>query len=138
MIYKQNLWVGVGFQKGISQELINSSIKKVFDEHELVYAHIAGIATIDNKASEIALLKFCQLEKFPLRTFSAELLNRVFVPNPNHNIIKLMGTSSIAEASAILAAGERRSEEIKLLVSKQIFRLPEIGLSLTIAVAKSS
>jgi hypothetical protein len=51
-----------------------------------------------------------------------------------------MGTSSIAEASAILAARETTSKEIKLsqlLVPKQILRLPETAVSVTIAVAKS-
>lgn len=48
-----------------------------------------------------------------------------------------MGTSSIAEASAILAARETTSEGIKLLVPKQILRSPETAVSVTIAVAKS-
>jgi cobalamin biosynthesis protein CbiG len=57
-------------------------------------------------------LEFCNLEKLPLKTFSAELLNNVFVPNPNNTITKLVGTSSVAEASAILAASEITSTEI--------------------------
>lgn len=137
MVDKENLWVGVGCQRGISQKLIHTAIKQVFEEYQLTYTHIAGIATIDKKASEIALLEFCQLEKFIFKTFSPELLNNVFVPNPNHHIIKYMGTSSIAEASAILAARETTSEGIKLLVPKQILRSPETAVSVTIAVAKS-
>ena len=140
MVDKQNLWVGVGCQRGISQGLIKAAIEKVFQEYQLVYNEIAGIATIDKKASEIALLEFCQLEKFIFKTFSPQLLNNVFIPNPNHNITKFMGTSSIAEASAILAARETTSKEIKLsklLVPKQILRLPETAVSVTIAVAKS-
>ncbi|MGB3420598.1 cobalamin biosynthesis protein [Dolichospermum sp. FACHB-1091] len=132
-----SLWVGIGCQKGISQQLINLAIKKVFQEYQLVYNEIAGIATIDKKASEIGLVEFCDLEKLPLKTFSAEILNNVFVPNPNHIITKLVGTYSVAEASAILAASEITSAEITLLVPKQIFRLPAEGGSVTIAVAKS-
>jgi cobalt-precorrin 5A hydrolase len=134
MKYKKTLWVGIGCQKGISQELIKTVIKKVFEEYQLLYIEIAGIATIDKKALEIGLIEFCNLENLPLKTFSAELLNNVFVPNPNNNITKLMGTSSVAEASAILAASEMTSEEITLLVPKQIFRLPEAAV--TVAVAK--
>jgi cobalt-precorrin 5A hydrolase len=128
------LWVGIGCQKGISQQLINLAIKKVFQENKLIYSQVAGIATIDKKASEIGLIEFCNLEKLPLKTFSAEVLNNVFVPNPNNNITKLMGTSSVAESSAILAASESTATKITLLVPKQIFRLP--GESLTLAVAK--
>jgi len=132
--YKKILWVGIGCKKGISQQLINSAIKEVFQENQLIYSQIAGIATIDKKASEIGLLEFCKLEKLSLKTFRAEVLNNVFVPNPSNNITKLMGTSSVAEAAAILAASEITSEEITLLVPKQIFRL--VGEAITVAVAK--
>lgn len=138
MADKKILWVGIGCQKGVSLQLINSAIKQVFQQYQLIYSEIAGIATIDKKASEIGLVKFCNLEKLPLKTFSSELLNNVFVPNANHSITKLVGTSSVAEASAILAASEITSAEIILLVPKQIFRLPEETVTVTIAVAKSN
>ena len=138
MADKKILWLGIGCQKGVSQQLINSAIKQVFQQYQLIYSEIAGIATIDKKASEIGLVKFCNLEKLPLKTFSSELLNNVFVPNANHSITKLVGTSSVAEASAILAASEITSAEIILLVPKQIFRLPEETVTVTIAVAKSN
>ncbi|MFM6620507.1 MAG: cobalamin biosynthesis protein, partial [Dolichospermum sp.] len=51
--YKKILWVGIGCQKGISQRLIKAAIEKVFQDYQLVYNEIAGIATIDKKASEI-------------------------------------------------------------------------------------
>ncbi|WP_370567185.1 cobalamin biosynthesis protein [Dolichospermum sp. LEGE 00240] len=137
MAEKRKLWVGIGCQKGVSQQLINTAIKQVFQEYQLIYSEISGIATIDKKASEIGLLEFCNLEKLPLKVFSAELLNSVLVPHPNNTITKLLGTSSVAEASAILAASEITSAEITLLVPKQIFRLSgEIG-AVTVAVAKS-
>ena len=134
---KKKLWVGIGCRKRVSQQLINTAIKQVFQQYQLIYSEIAGIATIDKKASEIGLIEFCNLEKLPLKTFSSELLNNVFVPNPNHSITKLVGTSSVAEASAILAASEITSAEIILLVPKQIFRLPAEAGTVTIAVAKS-
>ncbi|MFM6505407.1 MAG: cobalamin biosynthesis protein, partial [Dolichospermum sp.] len=118
MAYKKSLWVGIGCQQGISQGLIKAAIEKVFQEYQLVYDEIAGIATIDKKASEIGLVEFCDLENLPLKTFSSQFLNNVFVPNPNNTITKLVGTSSVAEASAILAASEITSAEISLLVPK--------------------
>ncbi|MDB9454683.1 cobalamin biosynthesis protein [Dolichospermum circinale] len=136
MAYKKSLWVGIGCQKGISQELIKATIEKVFQEYQLVYNEIAGIATIDKKSSEIGLVEFCDLENLPLKTFSSEFLNNVFVPNPNNAITKLVGTSSVAEASAILAASEITSGEITLLVPKQIFRFQDNGGALTLAVAQ--
>ncbi|MFM6248658.1 MAG: cobalamin biosynthesis protein, partial [Dolichospermum sp.] len=91
MAYKKILWVGIGCQKGISQRLIKAAIEKVFQDYQLVYNEIAGIATIDKKASEIGLVEFCDLENLPLKTFSSQFLNNVFVPNPNNTITKLVG-----------------------------------------------
>ncbi len=134
---KKLLWVGIGCQKGVSQNLINSAIKQVFQEYQLIYSEISGIATIDKKASEIGLVEFCNSEQLLLKVFSAELLNSVLVPHPNHSITKFVETSSVAEASAMLAVSKITSAKIILLVPKQIFRLSgEIG-AVTVAVAKS-
>ncbi len=134
---KKLLWVGIGCQKGVSQNLINSAIKQVFQEYQLIYSEISGIATIDKKASEIGLVEFCNSEQLLLKVFSAELLNSVLVPHPNHSITKFVETSSVAEASAMLAVSKITSAKIVLLVPKQIFRLSgEIG-AVTVAVAKS-
>ncbi|WP_235335326.1 MULTISPECIES: cobalamin biosynthesis protein [Aphanizomenon] len=137
MTDKKLLWVGIGCQKGVSQNLINTAIKQVFQEYQLIYSEISGIATIDKKASEIGLVEFCNSEQLLLKVFSAELLNSVLVPHPNHSITKFVETSSVAEASAMLAVSKITSAKIILLVPKQIFRLSgEIG-AVTVAVAKS-
>jgi cobalt-precorrin 5A hydrolase len=134
---KKLLWVGIGCQKGVSQNLINTAIKQVFQEYQLIYSEISGIATIDKKASEIGLVEFCNSEQLLLKVFSAELLNSVLVPHPNHSITKFVETSSVAEASAMLAVSKITSAKIILLVPKQIFRLSgEMG-AVTVAVAKS-
>ena len=134
---KKLLWVGIGCQKGVSQNLINTAIKQVFQEYQLIYSEISGIATIDKKASEIGLVEFCNSEQLLLKVFSAELLNSVLVPHPNHSITKFVETSSVAEASAMLAVSKITSAKIILLVPKQIFRLSgEVG-AVTVAVAKS-
>lgn len=134
---KKLLWVGIGCQKGVSQNLINTAIKQVFQEYQLIYSEISGIATIDKKASEIGLVEFCNSEQLLLKVFSAELLNSVLVPHPNHSITKFVETSSVAEASAMLAVSKITSAKIILLVPKQIFRLSEEMGAVTVAVAKS-
>jgi cobalamin biosynthesis protein CbiG len=128
------LWVGIGCQKGISPQLISAAIEKVLQEYHLDYTDIAGIATIDIKASEFGLREFCRVNNLPLKTFTAKVLAAVSVPNPGKIIAEKVGTPSVAEAAAILAASQITSE-VRLLVPKQIFRLPgEVG-AVTIAVA---
>jgi cobalt-precorrin 5A hydrolase/precorrin-3B C17-methyltransferase len=72
------LWVGVGCQRGTSESLIEHAIQKTLRSHHLAEVAIAGIATIDHKADEAGLVKFCG-DRLPLRFFSAEDLNAVTV-----------------------------------------------------------
>ncbi len=102
------LWVGVGCERGTSQKLIATGIKQIFRAHHLAEGAIAGIATINIKADEIGLVEFCQERNLPLRTFSAELLNSVEVPNPSNIVAAEVGTSSVAEAAAILGAKQQQ------------------------------
>ncbi|MGM3304541.1 cobalamin biosynthesis protein [Anabaena sp. WFMT] len=136
LLFLQDLWVGIGCQKGISYQLINAAIKKVFRENQIAYTGVVGIATIEFKASEVGLREFCQVHNFPLKTFTAEVLSSVCVPNPGKIIKAAVGTPSVAEASAILAATEIISVDVRLLVPKQIFRLPGESGSITVAVAQ--
>ncbi len=163
---QKDLWVGIGCQRGTSTHLIEKAIQQVFKENQLEQSAIAGIATIDNKAKEVGLLEFCQLQNLSLKTFPAEILRLVSVPNPAKIIEQVMGTPSVAEAAAILAAAniewqsktvnERCSTHevvklnagsfnltpsltavgVKCLVPKQIFRLESEPGAVTVAVAQ--
>ncbi|MBD2388629.1 cobalamin biosynthesis protein [Cylindrospermum sp. FACHB-282] len=142
------LWVGIGCQRGTSQDLIGKAIEQVFREYQLFHSAIAGIATIDSKASEVGLVEFCRLHNLPLITFSAEILSTILVPNPAKIIEKNIGTPSVAEASAICAASRLNPLEshflgktieglgVSFLVPKQIFRLPGKPGVVTVAVAQ--
>ncbi|NEQ37210.1 MAG: precorrin-3B C(17)-methyltransferase [Okeania sp. SIO3I5] len=107
------LWVGVGCERGTSKKLIATGIEEIFRAHHLAAGAIAGIATINIKADEIGLVEFCQERNLPLRTFSGELLNCVEVPNPSNIVAVEVGTSSVAEAAAILGARQEQNEPEK-------------------------
>ncbi|WP_414529809.1 cobalamin biosynthesis protein [Nodularia chucula] len=155
-----NLWIGIGCQKGSSQKLFATAIEKVFQENQLNENAIEGVATIDKKASELGLREFCNLRRFPLKIFSAAILSTVPVPNPSKTPQKQLGTSSVAEAAAILAASHtfpglgitqdvantltteaqitQRNQDLRdilLLVPKYIFRLRGEPGTVTVAVA---
>ncbi|MFQ4141250.1 precorrin-3B C(17)-methyltransferase [Chlorogloeopsis sp. ULAP02] len=126
------LWVGIGCERGSSRHLIETAIRQVFREHQLAEDAIAGIATIDIKADEVGLVELCQERDWPLKTFTADVLRIVSVPNPSQVVEKEVGTPSVAEAAALCAA-----DEVRLFVPKQIFRLQrELG-AVTIAVAEA-
>ncbi|MEH2288122.1 cobalamin biosynthesis protein [Nostoc sp.] len=145
---QQVLWVGIGCKQGTSWELIDWAIEQVFRENQLFAGAIAGIATIDTKASEVGLIKLCRLRNLPLKTFSAEILSSICVPNPATITNDKVGTPSVAEAAAMLAASQLTSltvfpftniEElrVKFLVPKQIFQTQGQPGAVTLAVAQA-
>jgi cobalt-precorrin 5A hydrolase/precorrin-3B C17-methyltransferase len=139
------LWVGVGCERGTSRNLIEAAIAQVCQRYHLATEAIAGIATIELKADEVGILEYCRDRQLPLKTFSAELLHDVNVPNPSAIVAQEVGTPSVAEAAAILAgsagrgregAGERgRGGDGVLLVPKQIVKLEGEPGAVTVAIA---
>jgi cobalt-precorrin 5A hydrolase / precorrin-3B C17-methyltransferase len=107
------LWIGIGCIRGTKLEVIDKAITAVFERYHLALDAIAGITTIDIKADEQGLIAYCQGKNLPLKTFPAEDLKDINVPNPSKIVAEEVGTPSVAEASA-LKMGET------LLVSKQI------------------
>ncbi|MDH6060096.1 cobalamin biosynthesis protein [Chrysosporum bergii ANA360D] len=141
-VQKLKLWVGIGCQKGSSQNLIATAIKKILPENQLQENAIAGLATIETKATEVGLIELCRLRSFTLKTFSPDVLSTVIIPNPSNIAQRIVGTSSVAEASAILAASHltpsltiNQDLRTKLLIPKRIFRLQGESGAVTLAVA---
>jgi cobalt-precorrin 5A hydrolase len=150
-VSKKDFWIGIGCQRGTSTQLIAKAIQQVFEENQLNQSAIAGIATIDTKASEPGLREFCHLRNLAIKTFPAEILRLVCVPNPSAIIDQTMGTPSVAEAAAILAAANHSPKlktslsnlapcgnalEVRCVVPKQTFRLHDEPGAVTVAVAQ--
>ncbi len=126
------LWVGIGCQRGVSKLVIQRAIESVFTEYDLDLATIAGIATLDRKANELGLVKYCRDSGWFLKIYSPERLNSVTVDRSSQLVSGLVGTASVAEAAALCAA-----QTDMLLVPKQKFRLnPESGF-VTVAITDS-
>ncbi|WP_414624078.1 precorrin-3B C(17)-methyltransferase [Calothrix sp. CCY 0018] len=128
------LWVGIGCERGTSKQVIADAIAQVFQENQFALAAIAGIATIDIKADEVGLLELCCERNLPFKTFPSEILRMVMVPNPSQVVEKEVGTPSVAEAAAIVAA-----KQTSLKVPKQIYRASNQNLkgAVTVAIAAS-
>ncbi|WP_197984971.1 cobalamin biosynthesis protein [Leptolyngbya sp. Cla-17] len=137
------LWVGVGCERGTPQVVIAHAIHQALRTHHLAAGAIAGIATIDHKSDEVGLVDYCREQNLPLNCFSAQKLQAIAVPNPSAIVKAEVGTPSVAEAAAILAALECLSPHSAprtpqpLLVSKQIFRLPDHSGAVTLAIAQA-
>ncbi|GAA6617259.1 cobalamin biosynthesis protein [Scytonema sp. NUACC26] len=128
------LWIGIGCERGTSEQLIEMAIQQVFKEHQIAENAIAGIATIDKKSDEVGLVELCQKRNLPLKTFSSDILSKISVPNPSQVVEQEVGTASVAEAAALCAAQCQT-----LLIAKQIFKpsSPSLQGAVTIAVAQT-
>ena len=133
------LWLGIGCERGTSQALIDHAIATVCQTHHLAQGAIAGIATIDLKADEAGLVQLCQERQWPLQCFTAAALSKITVPHPSAVVEKAVGTPSVAEAAALLAAQQHSEAEsdLQLSVTKQVFREAAQPGAVTVAIAQA-
>jgi len=110
------LWLGIGCERHTSLALLERLVEQQLQAAGLASEAVAGVASIDRKGDEPALLELARQRQWPLRWFAAAQLNAVPVPNPSAAVAAEMGTSSVAEAAALLAAGP----EARLLLPKWI------------------
>ena len=114
-----------------------NSLKNFLESSNLSHHSIAGFASIDIKKNEEGILQLAQENDLPIKFFSKEDLSKIIVPNPSSIVEKEIGTSSVAEASCLLAAGK----ESKLLKEKKIFKDQNFPTSksgaVTFAIAES-
>lgn len=99
------LWLGMGCERLTSLDLLEQLIDQTLASHNLADEAVAGLASIDRKGDEPALLQLAERRRWPLKLFSAAQLSAVSVPNPSSVVAQEMGTASVAEAAALLAAG---------------------------------
>ena len=131
------LWIGLGCERNTSKEFIANSLDKFLVSSKISPHSIAGFATIDIKKDEKGILELAEENNLPIRFFTKEELSKIIVPNPSLLVRREIGTSSVAEASCLLAAGE----QAKLLKEKKIFKNEVSSTNrsgaVTIAIAES-
>ncbi len=154
------LWIGIGCERGTPKPVIETAIQQICQRHQLSEDAIAGIATIDLKTDEVGLVALCRDRNWPLQAFTADALSAVPVPTPSTIVAKEVGTPSVAEAAAILAAQQSSPDltpdgantqavstqnnqqfplnDERLTAPKQIFRLAGYPGAVTVAVAQAA
>ncbi|WP_067827435.1 cobalamin biosynthesis protein [Nocardia inohanensis] len=106
------LAVGVGLRPGTPADAIEAAVRELVGE-----SVIRCLATVDRRADEPGLRTAAARLGVPVRVFTAEQLADVAVPNPSMRTATALGTPSVAEAAALLAA-----ESADLTLPKQIAR----------------
>ncbi|MFO7629213.1 MAG: precorrin-3B C(17)-methyltransferase, partial [Prochlorococcaceae cyanobacterium] len=129
------LWLGLGCERLSSTALLERLVDQTLSELGLAAEAVAGLASINRKGDEAALLALAERRGWPLQLWTAEQLGAVPVPNPSAAVAREMGTASVAEAAALLAAGP----ESFLLKAKTIERAqPGERGAATLAIAQAA
>ncbi|SHJ11071.1 cobalt-precorrin 5A acetaldehyde-lyase [Malonomonas rubra DSM 5091] len=122
----RDLVVGIGCNRGTSDEEIEQAVRSKLKQSFLAFASIACIASIDAKQDEAGLLQFAERHNLPLKFFSADELNKVEIPSPvSLHAQKAVGAKGVCEPAALLASN----------MGEMLIRKQKVG-NLTIAVAE--
>jgi cobalt-precorrin 5A hydrolase/precorrin-3B C17-methyltransferase len=101
VLHPPSLVAGVGASTGAPADAVSELLDAALDDAGLAGASVAEVATLDRKTTEPALRAL----DLPLRGFTADALRAVEVPTPSAVVAEAVGTPSVAEAAALLAAG---------------------------------
>lgn len=124
--------LGMGCDRGALLQTMETVVEQALAQAGLTHDAVAMCASIDKKSDEVALLQLCEQHGWPLRFYTAAQLAGVEVPNPSEVVRKYMGTPTIAEAAAMLAA---RTGIEGLLVEKHKY-CGTNGKNATVSIAR--
>jgi len=126
--------LGIGCDRGTPLQTLEEVIDKALDSIKLNRQAVLQLATIDKKNDEQAILQLAEKYQWPLSFYTAEQLAEIKVPSPSAVVLKYMGTPSVSEAAAILAAN---TDMNNLLVEKFKYRGSD-GKNATVSIVKNS
>jgi len=136
--HPKTLWLGIGCERNTSSTFIEDCIKKLLLKYEISILSVAGLATVDIKKDEQALINITKTKNWPIKFFKNEDLLKVEIPNPSKIVFNEIGTFSVAEAASLLACGKEGGQ---IVIEKNIFKHKDLsGRNLgavTLAISES-
>ncbi len=99
------LAVGVGCNRGTPEEEIAAVVEEVLAAHGLARPAVACLASLSLKRHEPGLLALARRWEVPILFHEPHQLQAVAVPTPSQLVARHVGTESVCEAAALLAAG---------------------------------
>ncbi|SHL78671.1 precorrin-3B C(17)-methyltransferase [Actinacidiphila paucisporea] len=105
LVRPPGLVVGVGGSRGVAVAEVVTLVRAALAAGGVAEGSVWRMATVDAKAQEAGIVAAAEHLGVPLVTFGAAALAEVSVPNPSAAPLRAVGTPSVAEAAALLAAG---------------------------------
>ncbi len=106
VFHPRQVVLGVGMARLAAPAEVAALVDQALTDAGLAPGAVAAIGTIAAKADEPALAELRNRLDAPARLFSAGELRRVQAPNPSGVVAAEVGTPSVAEAAALLLAGD--------------------------------
>ncbi|HEV2370021.1 MAG TPA: precorrin-3B C(17)-methyltransferase [Acidimicrobiales bacterium] len=100
-LHPRSLVIGVGCSTDAGADALTDLVAQTLADARLAAVSAGLVATIDRRAEHAAVSALGR----PVRAYPADELAGVSVPNPSAVVATAVGTPSVAEAAALLAAG---------------------------------
>jgi cobalt-precorrin 5A hydrolase/precorrin-3B C17-methyltransferase len=100
-LHPPSLVAGVGMSTQSSPDDLAALLRETLAGSGLAPESVAEVATIDRRATHPAVVSL----GLPVRAYRADQLTAVMVPTPSETVRAAVGTPSVCEAAALLAAG---------------------------------
>ncbi len=126
------LALGLGCDRGTSLATVQECLHQALAQIGAQPNQVVAMGTIAAKADEPAFQELAARHGWPVRHYSAAELAAVPVPHPSETVLRYMGTPSVSEAAALLAAGAGMAA---LLVEKHKLRGTD-GKNATVSIAR--
>lgn len=106
IVYRpRSLVLGVGTSTGVAADEIEALARATLQDASLEWRSVREVATIARRLDEPGVVGFAERHALPLRGYAAAELAAVPVPHPSAVVAAHVGTPSVCEAAALLAAG---------------------------------
>jgi cobalt-precorrin 5A hydrolase len=100
-----NLCLGIGCNRGTSDDEIESVVQEYLEELSLSFKSVKCIATAQAKGDEAGLLEYAAASGLPMLLFESAQLNEVDAPSPaSDHAMAAIGARGVAEPAALLAS----------------------------------
>jgi cobalt-precorrin 5A hydrolase len=120
--------VGLGARPGVAADDLSAAVHEALAVAGLAPGDVTVLATVDRRAGEPAVRETALDLGWGLLALPAAELARQNVPNPSRTVDGAVGTPSVAEAAALVAAGPGGT----LLLPKRVCGY------VTVAIARSA
>lgn len=127
------LWVGFGCRTGCSAQALHDLLEQTLLEHDLPWADVRGIASVDVKAHEPGLVALAERLGLPFATYGPETLAPYQDRLSHHSARSFAATGCLGVAeSAALAMAEHCTQCTSILrVSRRHSAVATLAIACT-------